>query len=221
VAVGRPKGERRLTRERIVEVALDLIDRAGLDGLSMRKLGTELGVDPMSIYHHLPNKDALLRAVVQSVFAGMRTPPPRGQWTRRVHQWANAYRALALAHPNLVLRIVADPATVAVAAVQVNESLYAALDASGLPPKTIVRAADVIVDFVNGYVLAESAPGFSDGHAARRALQAELDSRPTEQVAVQRRLLGRPSTSESQDSFKFGIDLILAGIRSTTGGTTD
>jgi hypothetical protein len=59
-----------------------------------------------------------------------------------VHKWANAYRALALAHPNLVLRVVADPAAVAVAAVHVNESLYAALDASGLPPRTVVRAAD-------------------------------------------------------------------------------
>lgn len=135
-----------------------------------------------------------------------------------MHKWANAYRALALAHPNLVLRVVADPAAVAVAAVHVNESLYAALDASGLPPRTVVRAADVIVDFVNGYVLAESAPGFYDWDEARRMLQAELDSRPAEQVAVQRRLLGHPSISEGRDTFKVGIDLIVAGITSTTGG---
>src|SRR5208337_4377183 len=56
-----------LERERIVQTALELVDRDGLDALSMRRLGAELGVDPMAIYYHIPNKQALLEAIVEAV----------------------------------------------------------------------------------------------------------------------------------------------------------
>ena len=69
------------------------------------------------------------------------------------------YRALARAHPNLVLRIVADAAAVEAAGARVNASLYAALEASGLAPEFATRVADVIVDYINGFVLAEASHG--------------------------------------------------------------
>jgi AcrR family transcriptional regulator len=60
-------GRGSLTRERIVRTALEIVDRDGLDALSMRRLGAELGVDPMAVYYYLPNKEALLNAVVEAV----------------------------------------------------------------------------------------------------------------------------------------------------------
>jgi len=210
----RRKGQPQLTVEGIVGAALELIDESGLDALSMRRLGTKLGVDPMAVYHHVPGKDALLERVVRRVFDDVpafvgddRAP---GAWRRRVRRWADAYRAVARAHPHLVLRIVADPAVVAVAAVRVNESLFAALEASGLPPAHVAAAADVIVDFVNGYVLAE-ASGPYDGEAAMAAFLAELDAQPAEAVAAQRRAFaaGRP---RGHDGFAYGLDVILAGL---------
>lgn len=60
-----------LTKERIVTVALDLIDREGLDALSMRRLGKELGVDPMAIYYHVPNKSALYDGIMDIVLGGL------------------------------------------------------------------------------------------------------------------------------------------------------
>jgi AcrR family transcriptional regulator len=209
--MARPKGKGLLTRERILDTALDLVDRGGLDGLSMRKLATELGVDPMSIYHHVPNKDELLRALVERVFAAMAVPPPEGDWQRQVRAWAEAYRGVAAAHPNLVLRIVSDPATVAVAAVRANESLYAAIEATGLPPRSVVSAADLIIDYVNGASLALASP-ISEGVDAVDAFKAELDARPAEQTATQRRLYADPDLVEHRDSFRFGLDVILAGL---------
>jgi TetR/AcrR family tetracycline transcriptional repressor len=157
--VGRRAGQPTLTRERILATALQVIDAHGLEALSMRRLGAELGVDPMTVYHHLPGKDAVVRGVVAQVFAEMPLPASNGPWRDRVRAWAQTYRALARAHPNLVLRMVSDPAAVAIAAERINVSLYAALEASGLAPEYASRIADVIVDYINGFVLAEASQG--------------------------------------------------------------
>jgi TetR/AcrR family tetracycline transcriptional repressor len=157
--VGRRAGQPTLTRERILAAALQLIDARGLEALSMRRLGAELGVDPMTVYHHLPGKDAVVRGVVARVFDEMPLPVAHGPWRDRVRSWALTYRALAGAHPNLVLRIVSDAAAVAIAAERINAPLYAALEASGLAPEYASRVADVIVDYINGFVLAEASHG--------------------------------------------------------------
>jgi AcrR family transcriptional regulator len=152
--MGRKAGQPPLTRSTILAKALDVIDSAGLDALSMRRLGKELGVDPMAVYHHIPNKDELLSGVVQDVFAGMPEPPAAGPWQDRVRFWACSYRDLALAHPNLVLRIVTDARAVSIAAGHINESLESALVAGGLTPQAVSSGVGLIVDYVNGYVLA-------------------------------------------------------------------
>lgn len=143
-----------LTRERILAAALRLVERGGIDGLSMRKLGAALHVDPMAIYHHLPGKDAVLDALVESVFRSMPVPSPRGGWKRRVRVWADAYRTIAAAHRGLVLEILTRPAVVATAAATANRALDAALRDAGLSPRAIESATIAIVDYVNGSVLA-------------------------------------------------------------------
>jgi TetR/AcrR family tetracycline transcriptional repressor len=221
----RRAGREPLTRERIVSAALRLIDDVGLEQLSMRRLGSELGVDPMAVYHHVPNKDALLHAVVHQVFSDMPAPPPDGPWRDRVRRWAETYRSVAEAHPNLVLRIVSEPAAVAVAAVLANEALYAALDTAGLSPGEVVLAADLIVDYVNGFTLGQvamtrasavDADDADDAHQAFEAFRAALDAQPVDAVPVQRRLLAEPGTGAGRDSFRFGLDVILAGLATRT-----
>jgi AcrR family transcriptional regulator len=207
----------KLTHERIFDAALRLIDRDGLEALSMRRLGAELGVDPMAVYHHVANKEAVLHGVVRRVFAQMPAPRDSGPWPRRVRQWADAYRSVARAHPNLVLRIVTDPAAVAVAAVHANETLFRALERSGLRPVDVLRAADLIVDYVNGYVLGETTAAV---HAqASAAVRAELGAHPPDEVQAQRRMLDHDSGT-SRDSFTFGLDVLLAGLQHHIDGHT-
>lgn len=208
--MARPKGRRRLSPELIVARALELVDRDGLDALSMRKLADALGVDPMSIYHHVPNKDALLRSVVEAVFEEMPQSSAVGDWTERVRSWAEAYRAVAAAHPNLVLRIVSDPAAVALAATKVNESLFSALAAAGLQPREVVGCADVIVDFVNGYCLALAVPRDSVVDA-NEAFRTELGGRSSGSTETQQAIFEDRSLDE-RDGFGFGLDVILRGI---------
>ena len=67
----RKKDVEPLDRERILAAAMRIIDAEGLDALSMRRLGTELGVNPMAAYYHVPNKAALYDLVLEAVMAGV------------------------------------------------------------------------------------------------------------------------------------------------------
>jgi AcrR family transcriptional regulator len=69
----RKKNAEQLTRERIIAAAMHVIDTEGLDALSMRRLGVELGVNPMAAYHYVPNKSALYDLVQDAVMAGVDT----------------------------------------------------------------------------------------------------------------------------------------------------
>ena len=209
---GRPRaGEGTLTRERILDAALSLADGHGIKALSMRRLAGELGVDPMAIYHHLPGKkDAVLSGVVERVFAGMRVPDADGKgWQERVRDFARAYRDLARSHPNLVREIVAGAASAGT--IETSEPLYAALEAAGFSPAVVARAADVVVDYVNGFALAE-AGGPLGGPEDRRGLLELLEGEPEGSVPAMRRVFGMLSEEEMPADFEFGLDVVVAGI---------
>jgi AcrR family transcriptional regulator len=103
----RPDDERasrataRLSREAILAVAVSLADRDGLDRLSMRRLGQELGVNPMSVYHHVRDKDTLLDAMVDAVVAEIAPDhdSAAGGWTEELRSLILAARRVMLGHP--------------------------------------------------------------------------------------------------------------------------
>jgi AcrR family transcriptional regulator len=146
-----------LTEDRLLEAALQIVDDAGMEALSMRRLGAQLGVDPMAIYYYLPNKQALVRRLVERVFSGLRPADREGLWQARVMGWATAYRDLALAHPNLVFQIFTNAEAVSIAVAIANESLHAAVRDSGVREDEVAPTADTLVDYVHGFVLAEAA----------------------------------------------------------------
>jgi TetR/AcrR family transcriptional regulator, tetracycline repressor protein len=208
--VARRTGQTPLSRERIVDAALALIDADGVEGLSMRKLGARLGVDPMAVYHHLASKEAVLERVVEQVFGDLAVPDATAGWADQVRQWAEAYRDTGLRHPHLVLEIVTRPTAVAAAAVRADEALYRALVDAGLSNGDVVMASDVIVDFVNGYLLG-AATNATTTDEAQRAFEAALDARPADAVKTQRRVLDDAAAS-TRDSFRFGLDVLIDGI---------
>ena len=89
-----------LTRERIVELALEIIDEDGLEAMNMRRLAADAGVKPMSLYHHYPNKRAILDAVGEKIAAAaLGVSPPDPRWQSRVRQLFMGLHALTEAHP--------------------------------------------------------------------------------------------------------------------------
>ena len=212
---GRPRaGQSPLTRERILETALAVVDEHGMKALSMRRVASELGVDPMSLYHHVDGKAGLLTGLVEIVFSEMETPGEEGPWEERVRSWATAYRKLALAHPNLVLQIVSDSAAVSGAMLLVSEPLYQALSDAELSPRAIVHAAGTVVDLVNGFVLAE-APR-PTAAADKPTILDRLRAQPADRLPVLRgvhqALQDAGERAGFDDSFTASIDILVAGI---------
>lgn len=153
----RRSGATPLSEDRILDAALRLIDEGGIRGFSMRRLGAYLGVDPMAVYHYFPGKEPLLRSLTLRQFSVLQAVDRSGAWPQRVRAWATAYRRLALAHPNLVLELVANVDALLAAVPVANEALEEALKASGLQPAQVQMAAYMVVDYVNGLVLGEVA----------------------------------------------------------------
>lgn len=201
-----------LTRQAILTAALALVDEQGIDALSMRRLAAALKVDPMSIYHHVPNKAALVSGLVQTVFSEMALPAPGGSWPVQVRAWARAYRDLALAHPNLVLQIVTDAAAVSEAAILVSEPLYAALDSAGLGARAVVDSANTLIDFVNGYTLA-LAEGTTSQSAGVGSMGERLAAMDPDQVPTMCQVHDALKDEQTTSSgFEVGLDIIIRGI---------
>jgi len=209
---GRPRrGASVLDRPLILRTALALVDRDGVQALSLRKLAARLGVDPMALYHHVPGKRELIAGLVRLVFREFRLPRRRGRsWKARVRVFASAYLGLARRHPHLVLHLVSDLEAGAEAILPANEELYAALETSGLPPGGVALAADVVVDYLNGLALMEvgRGPSRTQGGADLAAL---VKGQPVQGFpALQRALRARRPVPK--DPGMAGLELILCGI---------
>jgi AcrR family transcriptional regulator len=93
-------GRRTLTRERIIELALAIIDREGLGALNMRRLAADAGVKPMSLYHHFLNKESILDGIAEAIAAAaIGLPPSEADWRDRVRFLFTSLHLLVRAHP--------------------------------------------------------------------------------------------------------------------------
>ena len=210
---GRPGvGRERLTRERILGAALRVVDEEGMGALSMRRLAAELGVDPMAIYHHLPGKGAVISGMVEMVYAERHAPSGSAAgWQDLVRENARALRNVTRAHPNLVLHLVSDPEAGSLAALEANEALFAALLDAGFSPRMVLRATDLVVDYVNGFALGEVGGPLGEP-GERDPFRTLLEARPAEKYPALRRVYGGVTEEESRSDFDYGLDVILAGL---------
>jgi TetR/AcrR family transcriptional regulator, tetracycline repressor protein len=144
-----------LSRERVVGAALALVDRDGLEALSMRRLAAQLGVEAMSLYHHVRDKADVLDGLVAAVLDEMRLPGS-GPWDDRVMEVARELRRVVRAHPNVhtlvVERAFRSPSVLAPVAV-----LLDALGESGLDQEQLAGAFWTLLSFVSGSLSCELA----------------------------------------------------------------
>lgn len=99
-----------LSREQVLDAALALVDQHGVAALSMRRLGAELGVEAMTLYHYLPNKDALLDGIVERVLAEADSSLAGGPWQHALTGYARSLRATLLRHPGAAPIVATRPA---------------------------------------------------------------------------------------------------------------
>ena len=201
-------GRQPLSRRRVLEEAVRFVDREGLEALTMRKLGAALGVEAMSLYNHVPNKNALLDGMVEVLLGELQVPAENHGWEERLREGYRAFRRLAHEHPNVFPLLVNRPPET-MDGVWLVEEFLRTLGEAGFGKETALHAFRALSSYTFGYAMAEirgfalepdgsrlGAHGLSPEEFPRlRALEPQLES------------------VDHDAEFEFGLDLILSGLR--------
>ncbi len=210
-AKSRPRREP-LTRERIVETALRLMDEEGLEAVTMRRVGRELGVEAMSLYNHVADKEDILHGVVEAVMAEFAFPEADDDWREAARRAARAWRAVLKAHPNVMTLMSHQrkPMT-SVVALRPTEHALEILGRAGLSEAETVQAFRAFGGYVQGFVLAEIAqmfggddPGLDPDEVAR--------SLPMDELPTLARHLDHLFRCDQDAEFEYGLDLMIRGL---------
>ncbi|MFH8385861.1 TetR/AcrR family transcriptional regulator [Kitasatospora sp. NPDC018058] len=157
---GRPP---QIDADEIVTAAVALIDAEGLEALTMRRLGTELGVTAMSLYRHLPNRDAVLAAVVSRLVREVAVEVADGMpWPQALHRFAESYRRMLLAHPHAVPLLATHPVD-EVDGLALVAPVLERFRGAGVPDEDALTAVQSVGVYVLGHALAQvgTPPGAS------------------------------------------------------------
>ena len=156
-----------LTQERIVDAAVEFIDDFGLPGLSMRRLGTRLGVEAMSLYRYVPGREQLLDAVVERIIDQMEADPdvlegPEHGWQDYLQRLAHGIRRVALAHPKAFPLVASRPAEAPwlrppLRSLRWVEAFLQGLAREGFSDQAAVEAYRAFTSFLLGHLLLEVA----------------------------------------------------------------
>ena len=206
-----------LTREKIVKAAVQIVDKDGLAALSMRHLGATLGVDPMAIYHYLPNKAALYDAIVEAVMADVDLEPRPGPTSGRtvppieqLRQMALSYRDALLAHPN-ALPVVATRPVRTPASLRPIERMLAAIASLGFTAQESIAFVDVCGHYIMGW--AQTYAARLQGSELHDHGPMEVDELPPEEFPNLHRVMKEaPSDNPFAVEFDLGITAILNGL---------
>jgi TetR/AcrR family tetracycline transcriptional repressor len=215
----RPRRDRpALSRDSVITAALNLVDRDGLNKLTMRALGRELGVDPMAAYYHVPNKTALLDGVVEAVWAELELPGmTEDPWQDQLRESAWSILATLRRHPQ-ALPIMASRPNISTAGLRMANHVLGLLDLAGLPPHQALTTLNAAGEFILGHALAETGALLPTGVAGDADLPSAYRS-VVENGALPHlaRALGAVDigTVHGDDIFEVGIAHLIAGITST------
>lgn len=192
-----------LSRDKIVQAALALIDADGLYALSTRRLAASLGVSGPSLYNHFPTKDALLDAVADAVIADVDLSHlAREPWQQALRHWARSYHETLAAHPNLVPVAALGPGR-RPAALRMADSVYGALVQAGWSAREATRIGALMRYFVAGSALGSFAAGFIDDPALYADRYPHLTD--AHRLAVRR-------DEVDEAAFETGLDALLIGL---------
>jgi AcrR family transcriptional regulator len=194
-----------LTRERIVEAALAVVDDEGLATFSTRKLGERLGCEAMSIYHHFPSKHHLLDALVEHAIGSVEVPEPGPDGEERLRRTLESYRAMARRWPKL-FPLVALHRLNTPAGIRFIESVLRVIHARMQDPELTARHFRAMGYYLNGACLDETA-GYAKGPSAAEPVDDDFVAREAPHLTMVARYF---APSEWQQTWQLGVDALIA-----------
>jgi AcrR family transcriptional regulator len=212
-----------LTPDRILDAAVGLADDQGIEALSMRRLAAALGVEAMSIYHHIPNKGALVDAMGDRVFGLAEMPDDEGDWREAVRRYAESAHRHMMAHP-WAAPVVMAPSTPGPhpARTRYMDWLLGRLAGAGFPPELVYRGYHAIDAHILGFT------SWHLGHSAGlktvlagRELRELIDEFIASEgaahphLADHARLHLAQAPGDGHRDFAFGLGLLLEGLERT------
>ncbi len=221
----RPTRRTALTVEAIVAAAIEVLDEAGVVGLSMRRVADRLGTGAASLYAHVSGKDELLELVFDELVGQVPLPEPDPKiWREQVRQMLRDLRAALISHRDAALaglgRIPTTPKTLVAA-----ETLVATLRAGGLSDRAIALGLDQLILYV-------SAEAFEAGLMEHGGMTPEEVQRyfddvhvfylrlPADRFPVLASVAEEMTGPDGEERFEFGLDVLIAGLEAVSAGTS-
>lgn len=170
-----PRAAAPVSRDEMLTVALDLLDRKGADAFTMRALAERLHINPMTIHYHFGGRDGLIGAMSERAYARV-SAPDRGTPTERIFGLLQAYHAQVQAHPGLTMLIFSRPAVFPEQARRITAEISALLEEAGLSAHKVRLWLEILVDFTHGAALATAmgSRASTDNRAAASGYDASL-----------------------------------------------
>ena len=201
-----------LSRERVLAVALDLADQGGLESLTMRKLGQELGVEAMALYYHFAKRDEIVDGIVDLVFGEVHLPAASGAWRLEMRQRGISLRDVLLRH-RWAIGLMESRRNPGSASLRHHDAVIGSLRAGGFSMAMAAHAYSVLDSYIYGFVSQEATLA-SAGPAAEE--QGEYTrSQPVEEypylIEASKTYAAGPGW-DFDEEFAFGLDMILEAL---------
>ena len=204
-----------LTRDRVIEAALRLMDEEGLEAVSMRRVAREVGVEAMSLYHHVEDKEDLLDGICERVMADFDFPEPVDDWAENCRRGARAWRRLLQRHP-AVMRLFAEQRgpVRSVDSMRPMEFALRILKSSGLSDRDTAQAFHAFGGYIQGFVMMELGSIVGTADAAHLKAHTELAAALPDAFATLQATAPYFAECDADQQFEFGLDLLIRGLES-------
>jgi AcrR family transcriptional regulator len=208
----------RMSTDRIMAAALQIVDTEGSHALTMRRLGQALDRKVMTLYRYVPSKDALLDGVVARVLTGLAIDPAAADWRQELRDLATSFRALALAHPHAVPLLVTRPLTRPLgqrppATLRPLEDFLELLIRAGFSPASALHAYRLFFGFLHGHVLDELQVLIDNPDETDDLLRLGLHRLPRHEFPQLRALAPELASYDGAGHLQQGVELMITGLQ--------
>ena len=208
-----------LSRERVLDTAIKLADQGGLESLSMRKLGQELGVEAMALYYHFANKDEVIDGMVDLVFSEIDLPASGADWKTAMRQRAISVRDVLLRH-RWAIGLMESRRKPGPANLRHHDAVIGSLRSAGLDMPTIAHAYSLLDSYIYGFALFMANLPFDPSEEVAELGQVTLRAFPVDAYPNLVAYISamRPGYDYG-DEFEYGLDLVLDGLQRAAGSS--